>query len=70
MKSMLIIFGVYAGMYAAVLGVGCGMTYIVDKTSEKITKAIHKKEENRDLSKKAEANGWNIVECEYTIEAN
>ena len=69
MKSVLIIFGFYAGMYAVILGTGLGVTYAVDKTSEKITKIIRKKSEKNDLKTKAEAYGWDIVECEYTIEA-
>lgn len=69
MKRVLITFGVCAGMYAVILGTGLGVTYAVDKTSEKITKIIRKKPEKNDLKTKAEACGWNIVECEYTIEA-
>lgn len=48
---------------------GCAVIGYALVKSAKLKRRL-KKEENRDLSKKAEANGWNIVECEYTIEAN
>lgn len=39
------------------------------KKSEKLKIKKHQKEEEeRDLQRKAEANGWTIVECQYDIE--
>lgn len=64
---------IIAGIYCAVYGCAFGAEVLALKAAEKIgdvnRKRKLKKEEKRDLSKKAEANGWNIVECEYTIEA-
>lgn len=55
----------YAIVYMIYGGVVIG--YALAK-SAKLKRQL-KKEEKRDLRRKAEAKGWNIVECEYTIEA-
>ena len=55
--------------YAIVYTVyGCVVVGYALVSSARIKKRL-KKEEKRDLSKKAEAYGWDIIECEYTIEA-
>lgn len=68
-KTTLIIIGVYCAAY----GCAYGAEVLSMKAAEKLIKVNSKrklkKEEKRDLSKKAEAYGWDIVECEYTIEA-
>lgn len=72
MKSALIIGGIYVGVYALAYGASYGVYALADKASEKIREAKIKKhqkeEEERDLQRKAEANGWTIVECQYDIE--
>lgn len=55
----------YAIVYMIYGGVVIGYALV---RSAKLKRQL-KKEEKRDLRRKAEANGWNIVECEYTIEA-
>ena len=65
-RGTLIYLGVYGVMYGGILATGL----IGRKVRECKLKRKLKKEEVVDLSKKAEANGWQIVECEYTIEAN
>ena len=64
MRTMLI----YVGVYAAVCGVYAGAELAHDKIVKLNRKRKLKKEEQKDLQKKAEANGWTIVECYYDIE--
>lgn len=72
MKGALIVGGIYVGVYAAAYGIAYGVEVLAEKASDKIREAKIKKhqkeEEERDLQKKAEANGWTIVECQYDIE--
>lgn len=64
-KGTWIYLGVYGATYICVTATG----FISRKVRECKLKRKLKKEEVIDLKKKAEANGWQIVECEYTIEA-
>lgn len=62
MKERMIIYAILYAIYGGVVIVPYLMAIA------KYRKQL-KKETRVDLRKKAEANGWNIVECEYTIEA-
>lgn len=63
MREQMIGYAIVYGIYGAIV--------ITNTIAIKVKlKRQLKKEEKRDLRKKAEANGWTIVECEYTIEAS
>ena len=55
-KATLIMYAAYIGLY---------MGYFA--YNKRKVKKLRKKMEKENLKRKAEANGWTIVECDYVI---
>lgn len=67
-KGALIICGVCCAAYGCTIGAEVMAAKAAEKLIETTRKRKLNRKEKEDLRKKAEANGWTIVECEYTIE--